>query len=70
MRLAHLGAVLPGDPRLVLLFTDEVAAAQFQPNSGGWLAAAIARLGVEVHVVDLGVELRQEIRAAQVRQHR
>ena len=70
MKLAHLGAVLPDNPQLVLLFTDEVAAAPFQPTSGGWLAAAIARLGVEIHVVDLGAKLRQEILAAQVRQYR
>jgi len=56
MKLAHLAAVLPGSPRLVLLFTDEAAAAPFQPTSGGWLAAAIARLNVEIHVVDLGAE--------------
>lgn len=69
LKLGHLHAVLPGNPRLVLLFTDEAAAAPFRPDKG-WLAAAIVRLGIEIHVVDIGADHRAEILAAQVRQYR
>lgn len=54
--------------RLILLLSDEAAAAPFRGRS--WYAAALAEFGVEVAVVELPVEVREQIVAAQVRQFR
>ena len=51
------------DARLILAFADADAAASARGN--GWLAQALAIWGVEVLIVDLDDELRDEIRAAQ-----
>jgi hypothetical protein len=56
-------------PRLLLLFSDEQAAAPFRsPRS--WPAAALREAGIEVLVVDLPKEERARIREAQRRQYR
>lgn len=56
------------DARKILLFADESAATPFRGNT--WRGAAIASLGVEVIVIDIPSELREQIRAAQRRQYR
>jgi hypothetical protein len=48
--------------------SDDAAAAPFRGRS--WYAAALAEFGVEIAVVDLPPEVREQIRAAQTRQFR
>lgn len=51
------------DTRLVLVFADEEAAAY--ATGGGWLAQTLRTWGVEVVVLEIAAELRQQILAAQ-----
>lgn len=67
-KLAFTARAVGAPARLILLLSDEAAAAPFRGRS--WYAAALAEFGVEVEVVDLPAELREQIRAAQVRQFR
>ena len=68
LKLAFVREELGNDARLILLMSDEAAVAPFRGRS--WYAAALARFGVEVRVVDLPDTTRAEIRAAQERQFR
>lgn len=52
--------------RVVLAFADELAARSVLGK--GWLAEALQTWGVEVRVVELDQEVRQQIAVAQVRQ--
>jgi hypothetical protein len=52
--------------RVILAFADSDAAAY--ATGGGWLAQALKTWEVEVEIVDIPVELRDEIRAAQTSQ--
>ncbi len=67
-KLAFVAKALGRSPRLILLLSDEAAAAPFR--GGSWHAAALAEFGVELMVVDLPEEVRERIRAAQVKQFR
>lgn len=68
-KLSFAATLLPRRPRLVLLFSDEEAAAPFR-SLHSWPAAAIREAGIEVVVVDLPEEERARIRDAQRRQYR
>lgn len=68
LKLSFAGKALGTDPRLILLFADEEAAAEFRSSS--WRASAIADMGIEVTVAEIGRELRSEIRDAQQKQYR
>jgi hypothetical protein len=67
-KLAFTAQAVGGSHRLILLLSDEEAAAPFRGRS--WYAAALATFGVEIAVVDLPPEVREQIRAAQTRQFR
>jgi hypothetical protein len=67
-KLAFVGRVVGGKPRLVLLLSDEAAAAPFRGRS--WHAAALKEFGIEIAVVQLPEAVRAAIRTAQDRQFR
>jgi hypothetical protein len=67
-KLAFTAKAIGGEPRLILLLSDDSAAAPFRGRS--WCAAALVDYGVEVMVVELPDDLRENIRAAQTRQFR
>jgi hypothetical protein len=67
-KLAFVAHVLANTPRLILLLSDEAAAAPFRGKS--WYAGALAEFRVEIVVVELPGETRDAIRAAQNRQYR
>jgi hypothetical protein len=67
-KLTFIAKAIGGSPRLILLLSDEAAAAPFRGRS--WYAAALSELGIEVLVVDLPADLRAQIRVAQIRQFR
>ena len=56
------------DCRLVLCFADDSAADHFKGNS--WMAQAIRNANVEIVVIDLPEEAREQVRQAQTRQYR
>lgn len=68
LKLALAARILGGLRQLVLLFSDEAAAAPF--NGRGWIAGALREFGIEVHIVQLPDEVREAILAAQRRQYR
>lgn len=68
-KLFFAGTLLSRRPRLILLFSDESAAAPFR-SLRTWPAAAIRVVGIEVVVVPLPEEERARIREAQRRQYR
>ncbi len=55
-------------PRLILLFADEVAAAEFRGSS--WRAQALRNHNIEIRVADIPSDLRDSITEAQVIQYR
>jgi hypothetical protein len=65
--IARLG-VLAGSPRLILLLSDDTAAASFVGK--GWSADALRTFGIEVIVVKLPPEVRDRVAQAQRRQFR
>jgi hypothetical protein len=68
LKLAFLARANPATRRLILLRSDEKAAAPFRGSS--WYAGALAEFGIEVRVVELPDDLRARVRDAQVRQFR
>jgi hypothetical protein len=68
-KLSFAATLLARRPRLVLLFSDEEAAAPFR-SPGRWSSAAIQQAGIEVVIVELLDEERAKIREAQRRQYR
>jgi len=68
-KLAFVGRVLGGNPRLILLFCDEEAAATFRTGRG-WAAAALRHFGIECEVVPISETSRTRLAAAQQRQKR
>jgi hypothetical protein len=67
-RLLYASKFLPKPPRLILLFGDSEAAAQFQGTS--WMAQVLRANGIDVVVVDLPEEVKRSLREAQRRQFR
>lgn len=63
-------AFYPRGARKILLFSDPVAAAPWQPSSRSWMAVALVHFDIEVRVVDLPADLRDAVVAAQLRQYR
>ena len=57
-------------PRRILCLSDPLAAAPFLPSARSWAARALQDLDIEVRVVTLPEDLRQEILGAQRRQYR
>jgi len=68
LKLHHVARTLGGQPRLVLCFSDDEAAAPFHGRS--WYSGALRDLGIEVSVVPLPDEWRQRILLAQKAQYR
>jgi hypothetical protein len=68
-KLSFAATLVSLRPRLILLFSDDTAAAPFR-SSRTWSAAAIQQAGIEVMVVNLPEEERTAIRQAQKRQYR
>lgn len=68
-KLSFAATLFPGRPRLLLLFSDESAAAPFR-SPRAWPAVAMREAGIEVMVVTLPEEERAKIRQAQKRQFR
>lgn len=67
-KLAYVARTLGGQHRLIILLSDELAAAPFRGQS--WYAAAIREFGVEFVVVELPADVRDQVRNAQARQYR
>jgi hypothetical protein len=67
LKLVVASRVLEG-PRLILLFSDEAAAAPFRGAS--WIATALREFAIEVQVVPLPVDIREAVHLAQRRQFR
>lgn len=65
LKLITIRRERPGT-KLIVAFADEEAAAYAQ--DGGWVAHALRTWGVDVEVVEIPRELRDEIRAAQSKQ--
>ena len=68
LKLVFVRDELGNNARLILLLSDEAAAAPFRGRS--WYAAALEHFRVEVRVVSLPDATRAEVRAAQERQFR
>jgi hypothetical protein len=66
LKLLFAARQLPRRARLILAFADEEAARYFQGSS--WLGQVIRGEGIEIFVVEISVELRDEILRAQTRQ--
>lgn len=69
LKLAYGAALLDGPARLVLLFSDPLAAAPFT-SSRAWSAAAFSHFAIETVIVELPDDERERIRVAQTRQYR
>ena len=61
-KLRFVTKVVGVSPRLILLFSDEAAAAPFRGRS--WYTAALRQAGIEIAVVDLPAEVQEQIRMA------
>lgn len=70
MKLVLVGSVRSPRSRLILCFADQEAAKPFISPARTWYAAALRASQIEVLVVSLTVEVREQIRQAQVRQFR
>lgn len=68
MKLLAARSVVGEHAKAYLLFADEEAASHFRRNT--WHASALTESRIEVMVAKLPIELRAEIRAAQIRQYR
>lgn len=68
MRLLLAARTLATNPKLVLLLTDQEAAAHFTGRS--WMAQALRELAIDVEVVELPEEVKQAVLRAQTRQYR
>jgi hypothetical protein len=68
LKLFVAGSAMQPSPRLVLILSDLAAAKRFHGKT--WYAYALATLNVELHVVAIPQELRDEIMQAQLRQYR
>lgn len=67
-KMAHVAAVLDGEWRRILLFSDDDAARPFTSRS--WYAGALRTLEIEIVVVEIDLSLHEDILAAQARQYR
>ncbi|MDQ3153042.1 MAG: MarR family transcriptional regulator, partial [Actinomycetota bacterium] len=67
LKLVWIRSTLDSSPRLILCFSDVLAAHHFS-GARTWAATALADLGVEVHALELPVDIRAAVRAAQERQ--
>ena len=68
MKLLFARQRLGGEGRCILVFADEQAADFFRGTS--WMAECLEKMDVEVEVVELSPELREQVQAAQNRQYR
>lgn len=68
LKLAYVARMVDGSPRLILLLSDELAAAPFRGKS--WYAGALSHFGVEIVVVELPQDSRDAVLKAQMRQFR
>lgn len=68
LKLMFARSLLKRDMRSILLFSDESAAKFLRGRS--WRGQAMRALGIEIHVVELPVDLRSKVLSAQKRQYR
>jgi len=68
LKLLHVSESLGKGHRKILCFSDEQAARTF--TSRTWYAGALRRMDIQVHVVDLPADRRDQILTAQKRQYR
>jgi len=68
MKLVAARRVVGEEARAILLFADEAAAARFSRRT--WHATALQEARIEVMIAELSGEVRDGIRAAQIRQFR
>jgi hypothetical protein len=68
VKLLYAAKLMGAPPCLILLFADETAAAHLRGRS--WMGQMLKGNGVNIEVVALPSDLRESIRAAQVRQFR
>ncbi len=64
LKLVWIRSTLDTSPRVILCFSDVLAAHHFS-GARTWAATALAGLGVEVHVVVLPVDIRAALRSTQ-----
>jgi hypothetical protein len=69
LKLAYGSSLLDGPTRLVLLFSDPLAAAPFT-STRAWSASAFNHFAIEIGIVELPEDERERIRLAQTRQYR
>ena len=67
-KLRYVERLLESPRRKLVVFADAVAAAPFLDKR--WKAQALAADDIEVVVLDLPAELREQVRLAQIRQYR
>lgn len=70
LKLVALGRLRTPRPRLILCFADADAARPFTSPAQTWYAEALREFQVEVQVVALPDDVREQIRHAQTRQYR
>ncbi|MEV4638093.1 hypothetical protein AB0J80_12150 [Actinoplanes sp. NPDC049548] len=70
LKLTWIATKIEPRPRLFLCLGDPLAARPFLPTSKSWAAHALQDLGVTIAVVDLPLEVKDSVRAAQQRQYR
>jgi hypothetical protein len=69
-KLTWISRTMYPHPGLILCLSDERAAAPFVPGAKSWAAHAFQDLGIRVVLVDLPGDVRERVRAAQIRQYR
>lgn len=67
-KLRYAERLIGAPRRKLLVFADQAAARPFLDKR--WKAQALAADGMEVVVLDLPVEIREQVRLAQIRQYR
>lgn len=70
LKLTWIATKIEPRPRLFLCLGDPLAARPFLPTSKSWAARALQDLGVTIAVVELPLEVKEKVRAAQQRQYR
>ncbi len=70
LKLTWIASTLYPRPELVLCMSDPLASAPFQPTSTSWAARALQDLGIQIELIELPVETRIAVTAAQARQYR
>jgi len=68
LKLLYVERLKSVPARKILLFGDKIAARRFQGEN--WMARALESFGIEIHIVELPLEMRKAVAEAQKRQYR